>query len=161
MESEIEQLEQAIGEVRENLSGSTVLKGKLEGQINVLKEQIHTAEMTDEHLKDRLDSIEKDTQDRLAQKDVYGREREELLEALAGISERKQAAEKELDELRNGMKECSDGIERGKSEIIELLNNKASVKARQQRFDTMAEQINIRKRNWHRDFLPERQRKKI
>ena len=145
MESEIEQLEQAIGEVRENLSGSTVLKGKLEGQINVLKEQIHTAEMTDEHLKDRLDSIEKDTQDRLAQKDVYGREREELLEALAGISERKQAAEKELDELRNGMKECSDGIERGKSEIIELLNNKASVKARQQRFDTMAEQINIRK----------------
>lgn len=59
MESEIEQLEQAIGEVRENLSGSTVLKGKLEGQINVLKEQIHTAEMTDEHLKDRLDSIEK------------------------------------------------------------------------------------------------------
>lgn len=94
MESEIEQLEQAIGEVRENLSGSTVLKGKLEGQINVLKEQIHTAEMTDEHLKDRLDSIEKDTQDRLAQKDVYGREREELLEALAGISERKQAAEK-------------------------------------------------------------------
>ena len=97
MESEIEQLEQAIGEVRENLSGSTVLKGKLEGQINVLKEQIHTAEMTDEHLKDRLDSIEKDTQDRLAQKDVYGREREELLEALAGISERKQAAEKELD----------------------------------------------------------------
>ena len=50
--------------------------------------------MTDEHLKDRLDSIEKDTQDRLAQKDVYGREREELLEALAGISERKQAAEK-------------------------------------------------------------------
>ena len=145
MESEIEQLEQAIGEVRENLSGSTVLKGKLEGQINVLKEQIHTAEMTDEHLKDRLDSIEKDTQDRLAQKDVYGREREELLEALAGISERKQAAEKELDELRNGMKECSDGIEHGKSEIIELLNNKASVKARQQRFDTMAEQINIRK----------------
>lgn len=114
MESEIEQLEQAIGEVRENLSGSTVLKGKLEGQINVLKEQIHTAEMTDEHLKDRLDSIEKDTQDRLAQKDVYGREREELLEALAGISERKQAAEKELDELRNGMKECSDGIEHGK-----------------------------------------------
>lgn len=43
------------------------------------------------------------------------------------------------------MKECSDGIEHGKSEIIELLNNKASVKARQQRFDTMAEQINIRK----------------
>ena len=97
--------------------------------------------LPDEHMA----SSEKDTQDRLAQKDVYGREREELLEALAGISERKQAAEKELDELRNGMKECSDGIEHGKSEIIELLNNKASVKARQQRFDTMAEQINIRK----------------
>ena len=65
MESEIEQLEQAIGEVRENLSGSTVLKG----QINVLKEQIHTAEMTDEHLKDRLDSVRKrNFIDRLAQR---------------------------------------------------------------------------------------------
>ena len=36
-------------------------------------------------------------------------------------------------------------MEASKSEIIALLNNKASIKAGQQRYDTMLEQINIRK----------------
>jgi len=40
---------------------------------------------------------------------------------------------------------CTQGIEEGKNEIIEILNNKASTKAKLQKFDTMAEQVNIRK----------------
>ena len=41
--------------------------------------------------------------------------------------------------------ECNTGIENGQKELIDLLNNNASIKARQQRFDTMLEHINIRK----------------
>ena len=32
-----------------------------------------------------------------------------------------------IDELRNGMKECSDGIERGKSDLLALLRERKSL----------------------------------
>lgn len=46
-----------------------------------------------------------------------------------------------------------EGMEKGKSELIELLNSKASIKARQQRFDTMEEQVNIRKAQLNQRLL--------
>ena len=58
-------MDDKIASIREEMSQSTVTKGKLEGQINVLNEQIHTAEMTDEHLKSRLDSIDREKQERI------------------------------------------------------------------------------------------------
>ena len=48
---------------------------------------------------------------------------------------------------------CTEGMEKGKSELIELLNSKASIKARQQRFDTMEEQVNIRKAQLNQRLL--------
>ena len=93
-------------------------------------------------------------------------ERRELFDEAAGIvkyKKRKATAQKKLEnereklateketaveQLRNIQEEiarCTEGIEKGKNEIIELLNRKASVKARQQRYDTMMEQVNIRK----------------
>ncbi len=145
MEAELAQMEEDIASVRENLNNSTVLKGKLEGQINVLKEQIHTAELTDEHLKSRLSSIEREKAERLASKERYDEEKESLLLLLSEIGQKKETAQSRLNGLLEKIKSCTEGIEKGKSEVIELLNQKASVKARQQRYDTMAEQVNIRK----------------
>ena len=42
--SEIERLEEEIGRERENLSNASELRGKLEVQINILKEQIRSAQ---------------------------------------------------------------------------------------------------------------------
>ncbi len=145
MEAELAQMEEDIASVREKLNNSTVLKGKLEGQINVLKEQIHTAELTDEHLKSRLSSIEREKAERLASKERYDEEKESLLILLSEIGQKKETAQSRLNGLLDKIKSCTEGIEKGKSEVIELLNQKASVKARQQRYDTMAEQVNIRK----------------
>lgn len=145
MEAELAQMEEDIASVRENLNNSTVLKGKLEGQINVLKEQIHTAELTDEHLKSRLSSIEREKAERLASKERYDEEKKSLLLLLSEIGQKKETAQSRLNGLLEKIKSCTEGIEKGKSEVIELLNQKASVKARQQRYDTMAEQVNIRK----------------
>ena len=145
MEQDMALMDEKINTIRENLSNSTVMKGKLEGQINVLNEQIHTAEMTDEHLKSRLDSIDREREERLASKDSYDKEKEELDAQLTQIEEKKSEAAERLHTLQEEIARCTDGIEKGKNEIIELLNKKASVKARQQRFDTMLEQVNIRK----------------
>ena len=145
MEQEISVLEEQLAAIREEISDTTVTKGRLEGQVNVLNEQIHTAEMTDEHLKSRLDSIAREEQERHEALDTYRKEQESLKEELARTEQQRAEAEERLRQIQAELARCAKGIENGKNEIIGLLNKKASVKARQQRYDTMAEQVNIRK----------------
>lgn len=51
-------------------------------QINVLNEQIHTAEMTDEHLKSRLDSIDREKQERIESRGTYEAEKRNSTQSL-------------------------------------------------------------------------------
>ena len=145
LEGDMGAMEEEINSLRDRLNNTTVLKGKLEGQVNVLKEQIHTAELTEEHLAERLASIDREKQERLESQQTYEDQKSEEEEGLQEIRERRKQAQETLEQVQEEIRRCTENIEKGKSEIIELLNNKASVKARQQRYDTMAEQINIRK----------------
>lgn len=145
MEQELSDTEEKLTTIRENLSSSAVMKGKLEGQINVLNEQIHTAEMTDEHLKSRLASIDREKEERLSFLASYDEEQKELRAGLLAIAEKRGEAVETLEAVRREVARCTEGIESGKNALMGLLNQRASVKARQQRFDTMSEQMNIRK----------------
>ena len=145
LEEAMKDMDERINSIRENISQSSVTKEKLESQIQVLNEQIHTAEMTDEHLSTRLLAIEKEKQERLDSKQSYDEKKAVLDEQYAAIEEHKAAAQSELETIQAKIAECNTGIEKGQAELIEILNNNASIKARQQRFDTMLEQINIRK----------------
>lgn len=121
------------------------MKGKLEGQINVLNEQIKAAQMTDDSLKARLDQLESDRKERKEQQEHYLAQKQEIDCQVAEIEARKQAASDELEKIQKEIARCTQGIEEGKNEIIEILNNKASTKAKLQKFDTMAEQVNTAK----------------
>ncbi len=145
LEAAMKDMDEKINALRENVSQSSVTREKLESQIQVLNEQIHTAEMTDEHLQGRLIAIEKEKQERMEAKKSYDEKKAELDEQVAAIEERKQKAQAELEVVQAKIAECNTGIENGQAELIELLNNNATIKGRQQHFDTMLEQINIRK----------------
>ena len=160
IKSEYEKLEQEmsaeddrINAIREEMSQSAVTKNKLESQIEILNEQIRSAEHTDEHMQSRLDAIEHEKEERLSSEKTYEEEKAGLDTQIFAIEEKKKAAEEELALLQEEIARCSEGIEKGKSEILELLNNKASVQARQQRFDTMEEQVNIRKAQLNQRLL--------
>ena len=145
LEQDIEVMEEKITEIRENISNSTVMKGRLENQISVLKEQIHSAELTDEHMQSRIGAIDREKKERIRSRAAYQAEKETLDGQLAEIDTRKLAAEEELSAIQKELARCREGIDKGKNELMELLSQNASIKARQQRCDTMAEQINIRK----------------
>ena len=153
MEQDMAEMDEKINAIRESMNHSVVMKGKLEGQINVLNEQIHSAELTDEHMQSRLDAIDRDKEERLAFRQNYDAEKASLDEQIAAIEQKKKEAQESLAGLQAEIARCTEGIEKGKSEIIELLNNKASIKARQQRYDTMAEQVNIRKAQLNQRLL--------
>lgn len=145
MEADMAAMDAATGSIRDGLNEEAVRRGKLEGQINVLNEQIHSARLTDEHLKSRLAAIERERGERLRSREACEKEMQEQTERLAGAEAEKSAATERLDAIQKEISRCSEGIEKGKNELIALLNSKASIRARQQRYDTMSEQINIRR----------------
>lgn len=153
MESAMEGMDEKINQIKDSIAGTDVMKGKLEGQINVLREQIHTAEMTEEHLQERLVSIESQKKERREQKSSYEKQKEDCDAQLAVIEKTRGQAEEKLHTIQSEIARCNEGIESGKNEIIELLNQKASVKAKQQRYDTMLEQVNIRKSQLNQRLL--------
>ena len=149
----IEAVEQEIETARENLGNSTVLKGKLEGQINVLNEQIKAAEMSDEHFSSRMEALNNERAEKTRQKEDYETEKSELDTQLSFVSERRAKAERELAELKQEIERCNRGISDGKNELLELLNRKADIQAKQQKFDTLMEQVNIRKAQLNQRLL--------
>ena len=139
------QMDEKINSIRENISNTSVMKEKLESQIQILTEQIHTAEMTDEHLQSRLDAIDQEKAQRSEQSATYIAEKEKLDEQLLETQNRQNEAQEKLAAVQQEIARCNQGIENGQKELYELLNNKAGIQSKQQRFDTMLEQINIRK----------------
>ena len=58
IEDEIEEINQEIEKAKHQLNETTLLKQQLEGQINVLNEQINTARTNDEHYSNRVSIIQ-------------------------------------------------------------------------------------------------------
>ncbi len=155
-EQEMEKMEQAINLVREELNNTTVVKGKLEGQINVLLEQIRGAKQSEEHFASRREAVERDLSERADSLKDYEAQAAELAGQLGQVKARRDAVTDRLTQIQTTISECQQGMELGKNEIIELLNSKASTKARMQRYDTMLEQANIRKAQLSKRLLEQK-----
>ena len=143
--AEIESLDAAIEEARSSLTDTGILRGKLEGEINVLKEQINSAKGSEVHLNNRRNALEED----IALKD---KDKEAILaeksETDAQVQEHMDTAlqvRKQLEDIQNKIEELNNSIEAGKNTIIGELNQRATIKSKLGRFDSMMEQITIRK----------------
>ena len=156
MEQEIKAADETMESLRRELGDTTVLKGQLEGQVNVLKEQIHAAQQSEEHFKIRQEEIDRDKAERIQQQDGFQKELSQVNDLRKAVEEQKSSVMARYQEIQEEIARCSRGMEDGKNEMIELLNNKASTKARQQRYDTMLEQVNIRKAQLSKRLLEQK-----
>ncbi len=155
-ERDMEKADAQLASLREELNNTTVLKGRLEGEINVLREQIHAAQQSEEHFRVRQEEIDRDKALRMEQKAGFVREMEQFQRELSSVEEQKIQVMAQYQEIQEEIARCSRGIENGKNEMIELLNNKASTKAKQQRYDTMKEQVNIRRAQLSKQLLEQK-----
>ena len=145
IQEEIENLDAAIEEARSSVTDAGLMRGKLEGEMNVLKEQINSARGSETHLTNRkntiqeeIDAKEKDKEELLQEK---GETDQEVRELVATADEQRA----KLEEIQKKIELLNDAIEDGKNTIIGELNQRATIKSRMGRFDTMMEQVNIRK----------------
>lgn len=145
IEGQIEALDQAIETARSTLTDTGVMRSKLEGEINVLKEQIHSAEGNEEHLQSRIRSIQEQINERIAEKDRILTDKGEIDGKLEQLETARAEARQLLEATQGRIEELNNNIESGKNTIIDALGNRATIKSKMGRYDTMLEQINIRK----------------
>ncbi len=136
----IEELDQAIETARATLTDTGVMRSKLEGEINVLKEQIHSAEGNEEHLQSRIRSISEQIDVRIREKDGILADKEQTDQKLSQLETARTEARRLLEETQSRIEELNDHIESGKNTIIDALNNRATIKSKMGRYDTMLEQ---------------------
>ncbi|MCM1468437.1 MAG: chromosome segregation protein SMC, partial [Alistipes sp.] len=145
IEQEIEQIGASIEEIGAKQNETVVNKGRLEGQINVLNEQINTLLVNDEHLNERIDAISDNIASKEAEKNKIEEQREGSKAELSSTEEEKNRAEEKLAEIQTRIEEHNKAVDDNKNEIIQILNEKAQTKTKSQRYETMLEQIGIRK----------------
>lgn len=145
IQKEMEELEFRMEDTRKAVTDSSLLHGKLEGERNVLKEQINSARGQENHLLSRQDSLTGEISEKNAAKEVIAARKTELdiqlKEKEAGRDQERDLLSKTQDEIAA----LNASIEEGKNKIITTLNERAAIKSRMGRFDTMMEQIQIRK----------------
>lgn len=145
IEDEVDEIDASIEKAKGQLNETTLLKQQLEGQINVLKEQINTVRMNDEHYGNRVKTIQVEIETREKQVESLERDKKEIQQRLEEITAKDTAAKENLFLVQTRIAELSAAIEQGKNDIMDLLGNRASTKAKIQHYDTTHEQIKTRK----------------
>ena len=145
IQAEIESLEEAIEQARSTVTDTGLMRGKLEGEMNVLKEQINSAKGSEAHLSNRRTALEEEIASKEKDKEEILTEKSATDSRVQEIVATAEAEKAKLDEIQNKIAELNNAIEAGKNTIIGELNQRATIKSKMGRFDTMMEQVNIRK----------------
>jgi chromosome segregation protein len=145
LETEIEQLNADVDEKKNEINKIQLLKEKYDGEIKLLNEQINSSKMNDSHIKERINSIETKIKELEIEKQGYEKEKQDINDILKEADDKRKHEYDKLSGISDNIQEILDEIEEAKNEIIDLLNQKSAVKSKIQRYDTMLEQINIRK----------------
>ncbi len=94
LEKELEDLEEKIQQFREESTQKALLKQQLEGQINVLNEQILSARQSGEQYRERVKHLEGEIARRREDAEKYTREKKELDAGLAQAEAAQETAKK-------------------------------------------------------------------
>ena len=141
----LKDLEEKLEESRSAVGKANMDKGSLEGRVNVLLEQINTERMNEEHINARKRAISQELESRQGQLDQYKEEHKQLSGQVGDENTRQDKAQETLRQADEGIMLLDRGIEEGKNRIILTMNEKASLTARQQRYEAMMEQVQVRR----------------
>ncbi|MGN0305124.1 MAG: chromosome segregation protein SMC [Lachnospiraceae bacterium] len=145
IQARIEALEKEIEDTRSSLTDTSVLRGKLEGEIKVLQEQINFAVSNDEHLKLRKNQVQTGLKEKQEERQTILNLKEAIDKDALQAGSKKESATRQLALVQSQIETINSNIEAGKNTIINALNERATIKSQMERYDTMLEQVQIRK----------------
>ncbi len=132
-------------QARAQLTDTSVLRGKLEGEIAVLQEKVRSIRGNEAHLQSRKETLRKEIDARNADKEKLLQQRNEIQKRLEKLQEERNSAAAELETIQSRVAGLNQSIEDAKNAIIDALNDRAAIKTKMGRQDTMLEQAQIRR----------------
>ena len=122
LEKELETLDATIHEAQEQAGRNAVQKQQMEGQLELLKEQILALERNQEQFGQRAEAIRRDRETYRKEQASYREQQEELREQLETVSKDREEKEQQRAQLQRNIQEKEAIVEKSKGEIITLLN---------------------------------------
>ncbi len=145
IQEEITRLDKDIESARNELSNTDLNRSRLEGQIELLKEKIRSAGDSDAYYLERKAAINAEIEEREAEKaKILAQDSDSDMKA---EEVERIAAELDLEheKIRKAIEELNWHVEDDKNIIIRELNSRSTIKAKMSRFESLSEQINVRK----------------
>ncbi|MDR0949908.1 MAG: AAA family ATPase, partial [Lachnospiraceae bacterium] len=139
MTKDAEVLDGVIEDRRLHLSDTELMREKLEGQINVLKEQIHTGQEAAQELLDRSEKVKQDKTAKEEERFRLQTQFQTIIKDHADLTAQFLAAKQDLQSVQNRVLLLTKRIETEKNTIIEELNERAAIRSTLGRLENMAE----------------------
>lgn len=153
IEEQVEEIEAEIEQSREQLNKTTLLRQQLENQIALLKEQIHSARMNDEHYNQRFKTIYLELEEREKQQETLKKASDEIAGKLEEELVRQRQAKETLDFIQSRIASTSADIENTQGDLLQILNNRVSTKTKIQHYDTMMEQMKVQRSQLYKRLM--------
>lgn len=144
-QEENESLEVRLQEVRNSFSKDQIAVEKAEGEIKVMNEQIGALKISIDQFTNRIQEIKTEIEDKDCEKAEIISKKSVLDVKLDDLINKQDEIEEELERVSGRISQKESEANTNQSNIIEFLNQKASVDAKKQRFETMREQSNFKK----------------
>lgn len=145
LSEKIRELEERIAEKTNAGNEAQMEEKSLEGQVQVLIEQIKAEERNAEQIGARLSAIGQELARKEEDRKEYRKQKESFSEQNQAMNRSLLAAEELAAEKERQEDDLSQAIEDGKAALLESLNEKAALSVKKQRYETMLEQVQVRR----------------
>ena len=145
VEEMVAELDASIENKRKKLSDNSLLREKLEGEIKVLQEKINSAKNNNEHYINRKNSLDGEIAFKDQEMSRLLSSKTELDNSVSEQVKKRDEAKAVLSEIQKKIEALSNDVEKNQNDIIETLNERVSIKSAMGRYESMLEQINIRR----------------
>ena len=143
-EEQLSKVNSDIENVNSLLSNTELESQRLNGEINVITEQINRFTDNEKHYSDRIAAIDKDKAAKQTNVADFKKQLNELSTSVEEFENNLKAKQDTADFIKQDIDGVSDQIESRQNDIYDRLNAKSSINAENQKFATMLEQLNIR-----------------
>lgn len=157
LEEEQEKSDLHIEKLRTRKNETNLLRQQMENQIALFQEQIRSIHSNEEHYLQRLASIREEEKRREGQKKTFLSEMESLGKELSDKKICQSKMQERQEKIQMQLMQMERELEDKKAALMEMLGGRASTKAKIQHFDTLMEQIRVRKSEIHKRLIEQQQ----
>ncbi len=145
LEKVLEELSEKIDDVKGSINEKKLESEHAEGEIRVINERISSENVITAEINTQIERLEKRLSELNQQKADFEEKRKVVAEELKAKEKSAGEVDKERAKAEAEEEEIAGRIEGAKSDIIEFINEGGNLKEKIARYDTMLENINLRK----------------